>query len=81
MTISRARGSLTFPANFLLVGAMNPCPCGRQSRWLRADPDVGAGAQLTPEDAELSVNGIALRKPCRSVYKAKVHEWTRQSAH
>jgi magnesium chelatase family protein len=28
VTISRARGSLTFPANFQLVGAMNPCPCG-----------------------------------------------------
>jgi magnesium chelatase family protein len=28
VTISRAKGSLTFPANFLLVMAMNPCPCG-----------------------------------------------------
>ncbi len=28
VTISRARGSLTFPANFQLVAAMNPCPCG-----------------------------------------------------
>ncbi|MGA9397985.1 MAG: ATP-binding protein, partial [Anaerolineaceae bacterium] len=28
VTISRAHGSFTFPANFQLVGAMNPCPCG-----------------------------------------------------
>lgn len=28
VTISRAIGSLTFPAKFTLVGAMNPCPCG-----------------------------------------------------
>jgi magnesium chelatase family protein len=28
VTISRARGSLTFSANFQLVAAMNPCPCG-----------------------------------------------------
>ena len=26
--ISRAGNSLSFPANFLLVAAMNPCPCG-----------------------------------------------------
>ena len=28
VTISRAKVALTFPANFMLVSAMNPCPCG-----------------------------------------------------
>lgn len=28
VTISRAAGSLTFPARFLLLAASNPCPCG-----------------------------------------------------
>lgn len=35
VTISRAKGSLTFPANFLLIGAMNPCPCGYYGDPLR----------------------------------------------
>ena len=28
VTISRAQKSLTFPAQFMLIAAMNPCPCG-----------------------------------------------------
>ena len=28
VTISRALSSLTFPSSFMLVAAMNPCPCG-----------------------------------------------------
>jgi magnesium chelatase family protein len=28
VTISRAQGTLTFPANFQMISAMNPCPCG-----------------------------------------------------
>lgn len=33
VTISRAMGSVTFPASLMLVSAMNPCPCG-----FRGDP-------------------------------------------
>jgi magnesium chelatase family protein len=28
ITITRAKGATTFPANFILLAAMNPCPCG-----------------------------------------------------
>lgn len=33
VTISRAQSSTTFPANFMLIAALNPCPCG-----YRGDP-------------------------------------------
>jgi magnesium chelatase family protein len=37
--VSRARASATFPARFLLVAAMNPCPCGEglAPGWCRCD--------------------------------------------
>ncbi len=28
VTIARASGSLTYPSHFILIAAMNPCPCG-----------------------------------------------------
>jgi len=38
VTIARARGTLEFPARFMLVAAMNPCPCGHHG-----DPDRACG--------------------------------------
>jgi magnesium chelatase family protein len=28
VTISRAKSTIAYPARFMLIGAMNPCPCG-----------------------------------------------------
>jgi magnesium chelatase family protein len=28
VTISRAQGTITYPANFMMIAAANPCPCG-----------------------------------------------------
>ncbi len=41
VNITRAAGSYSFPANFMLVAAMNPCPCGLQNPKLgcRCKPD------------------------------------------
>lgn len=38
--VSRARATVAFPARFLLVGAMNPCPCGEGGApgWCRCSP-------------------------------------------
>jgi len=34
ISVSRASGTINFPANFMLIAAMNPCPCG-----FSTDPD------------------------------------------
>jgi magnesium chelatase family protein len=36
VTIGQAMNSSTFPADFILVAAMNPCPCGYRSDPRRA---------------------------------------------
>lgn len=41
VTVSRASGTMTFPSAFMLVAAMNPCPCGHHGdpkRQCRCSP-------------------------------------------
>src|SRR5207302_4948307 len=45
ITISRAAGAATYPARFLLVAAMNPCPCGRYG-------DLALECRCLPEQVE-----------------------------
>ena len=43
VTLARSNGTLTFPARFMLVGAMNPCPCGfygDDTRECRCTPGI-----------------------------------------
>ncbi len=45
VTIARAAGSFTFPAEFMLVAAMNPCPCGHYG-------DVKRECRCTPSQVQ-----------------------------
>ena len=44
VSVSRARGTANFPSNFILVAAMNPCPCGnlgnKQKRCICKPNDI-----------------------------------------
>ena len=51
VTISRSKYSISYPANFILVGAMNPCPCGK--RGVANDCQCSA-QQITRYQAKLS---------------------------
>src|SRR5260221_11397795 len=52
VTISRAKGSLTFSANFQLIAAMNPCPCGYYGDSLK--PCTCAPAMVTKYQKRIS---------------------------
>jgi magnesium chelatase family protein len=52
VTISRALSSTTFPANFMLIAALNPCPCG-----YRGDPR--RSCHCTPPQIERYMSKIS----------------------
>lgn len=52
VTVARANGTYTYPSNIMLVGAMNPCPCG----YLNDDfhPCTCSARQIDAYKAKLS---------------------------
>ena len=52
VTISRAAMSLTYPANFMLAAAMNPCPCG-----FATDPNKSCSC--TPSQKQSYLNKVS----------------------
>jgi predicted ATPase with chaperone activity len=49
--ISRAQGSLTYPANFQLVAAMNPSPCGYYGDAVKQCTCSSGRMRANPTDA------------------------------
>jgi magnesium chelatase family protein len=72
VVIARAAGSVRFPARFTLVGAMNPCPCGRAGdaagRCICTFSDVQryrarlSGPLVDRIDLHVSVNAVPIRQ-------------------
>ena len=52
VTVSRAAGSFLFPARFILVAAMNPCPCGHYNNPKR--PCRCTASQINRYKAKIS---------------------------
>ena len=52
ITVSRAAASVTYPAAFMLIAAMNPCPCG--NRGSRVKPCTCTPVQVKRYAARLS---------------------------
>ncbi|QPJ66265.1 MAG: YifB family Mg chelatase-like AAA ATPase [Candidatus Nitrohelix vancouverensis] len=52
VSISRAAASVSYPANFILVAAMNPCPCGYKN-------DAKRECTCTPHDIRKYVSKIS----------------------
>ncbi len=52
VTIARALNSTTFPANFMLIAALNPCPCGYRG-------DASRNCHCTPPQIERYMSKIS----------------------
>lgn len=74
ITIARAKGSVRFPAQFILLAAMNPCPCGYRGSTIKVC--TCSGQELMRYKKKLSgpmVDRIDLWVPVEHVSYASLH--------
>ncbi len=75
ITVARAKGSVRFPADFILLAAMNPCPCGYRGSGVKQC--TCSGIELARYGKKLSgpiVDRIDLWVPVHHVQYDTLHE-------
>lgn len=75
ITVARAKGSVRFPADFILLGAMNPCPCGYRGSGVK--PCICSGVELARYNKKLSgpiVDRVDIWVPVAHVEYNTLHE-------
>jgi magnesium chelatase family protein len=75
ITVARAKGSVRFPADFILLGAMNPCPCGYRGSGIK--PCTCSGMDLARYNKKLSgpiIDRIDIWVPVAHVQYDTLHE-------
>jgi magnesium chelatase family protein len=75
ITVARARGSIRFPAQFILLAAMNPCPCGYRGSTVKNCSC--SGAELARYNKKLSgpiMDRIDLWVPVQHIEYETLHE-------
>ena len=75
ITVARAKGSIKYPAQFILLAAMNPCPCGYRGSGVKHC--TCSGSEIARYNKKLSgpiIDRIDLWVPVQHVEYATLHE-------
>lgn len=75
ITVARAKGSVRYPARFILLAAMNPCPCGYRGSGVKHC--VCSGSEIARYNKKLSgpiIDRIDLWVPVQHVEYGALHE-------
>ena len=75
ITVARAKGSIKYPARFILLAAMNPCPCGYRGSGIKHC--TCSGAEIARYNKKLSgpiIDRIDLWVPVQHVEYTTLHD-------